>query len=366
MPPTGRRLLFFFDGTSERAAGPVDVTLTNAFRLNQEITFGFNGTPQIAFYFAGVGTRGDGIAAATGRGFDQIVIESFINLSSNYMEGDHIYLFGFSRGAAAARALSSLLSVVGLLNADNLAFFPEVWEYFVDDKLRPTEKAKLRKKFQPSLVAPAPRVEFLGCFDTVAGSGWDRINLFTHVRLHNARLEPSVRHAVQILSIDDDRNPSFSPSLWAGKSTEDQTLEQVWMPGVHADIGGCSDAILIGNIALLTMIERVKQYCPEVEWDQEGDPWRVVEAIRQADRVEITYERPKLGRKLLAKAARKIGGYSQFIHPIFEVINGKTFSVKGSRKIYVPLNYDTNGLPEFCTKHKQFFEAECRRALALS
>src|SRR4051794_27643487 len=102
--------MFFFDGTSNSAARSTDLIQTNVFRLNQAFTYGFSGVPQITFYFSGVGARRDISSTATGRGFDEIIIEAFINLASNYMEGDSIYLFGFSRGAAAARAFSGILS----------------------------------------------------------------------------------------------------------------------------------------------------------------------------------------------------------------------------------------------------------------
>jgi uncharacterized protein (DUF2235 family) len=112
----GRRLMCFFDGTSNRAVGPKDVIPTNVYKLNQALTYGFSGVPQITFYFLGVGTRGDAISQATGNGFDQIITEAFINLASNYMDGDSIYLFGFSRGVAAARAISGMISDPGLLH----------------------------------------------------------------------------------------------------------------------------------------------------------------------------------------------------------------------------------------------------------
>jgi TIR domain/Uncharacterized alpha/beta hydrolase domain (DUF2235) len=43
-----------------------------------------------------------------------------LNSSSNYQRGDQIYIFGYSRGGAAAIALTEIISKVGLLWADNL------------------------------------------------------------------------------------------------------------------------------------------------------------------------------------------------------------------------------------------------------
>jgi uncharacterized protein (DUF2235 family) len=67
---------------------------------------------QIVFYFLGVGTRGDNFSAYTGRGLDQIVREAYVNLASNVYDDPEVYFFGYSRGAAAARVLTGMLSKV--------------------------------------------------------------------------------------------------------------------------------------------------------------------------------------------------------------------------------------------------------------
>ena len=46
-----------------------------------------------------------------------------------------------------------------------------------------------------------------------------------------------VRHACHALAIDEKRGV-FRASLWEAKPKEGQTVEQVWFPGVHGDIGG--------------------------------------------------------------------------------------------------------------------------------
>jgi uncharacterized protein (DUF2235 family) len=46
-----------------------------------------------------------------------------------YEDGDHIFLFGFSRGAYAARALASVLHVYGLLCAGNHELIPYISSY---------------------------------------------------------------------------------------------------------------------------------------------------------------------------------------------------------------------------------------------
>ncbi|MCK1755784.1 DUF2235 domain-containing protein [Bradyrhizobium sp. 137] len=332
--------MFFFDGSSNVAAGAKAVIPTNVFRLNRAFTYGFSGIPQITFYFSGVGTRRDRLSAATGAGFDEIVIEAYVNLASNFLKGDEIYLFGFSRGAAAARALSGLISHPGLLPADFLDRFPELWRHFTSKKLSSQNRADLFQKFESQLHGTRPIVQFLGAFDTVAGSDWDRMNLFGKVRFNSLTLDNSVERAVQILAIDDDRNPSFSPLLWDGKSRDDQVLEQIWMPGVHADIGGCSNDRFLGDVALLTMLDRIRNHCPKLEIDDELFVPALLKSLRRATHIEITNERTGL-RKLLAQAPRSIGVHeTEFIHSIFNSLADREFTIKGTKQRYDPTHYN--------------------------
>ena len=45
---------------------------------------------------------------AFGWGLEQIIAGAYQFLAANYESGDEIYIFGFSRGAYAARALAAL------------------------------------------------------------------------------------------------------------------------------------------------------------------------------------------------------------------------------------------------------------------
>ncbi len=35
-------------------------------------------------------------------------------------------------------------------------------------------------------------------------------------------------------------------------------MEQIWMPGVHSDVGGAYEHRILGDVSLITMIDRVK------------------------------------------------------------------------------------------------------------
>ncbi|MGU3659172.1 T6SS phospholipase effector Tle1-like catalytic domain-containing protein [Methylobacterium fujisawaense] len=356
-----RRLLFFFDGTSNSIGSPTLTHPTNIFRLIRAFTFGFKDTPQISFYFSGVGTRGDRVSAVTGRGFDEIVAEGYVNLASNYMDNDSIYIFGFSRGAAAARALTGLLTDPGLIGADSLAVFPDVWRYFLSDPaVNARTRRTIRDRFNDKLFKKSPRVKFMGVFDTVSGTDWDLLNLFTKVRFKNLSLDKSVNAATHILSIDDDRVPSFTPLLWE-RSNHEQIMEQVWLPGVHADIGGSSEGEVIGNVALLTMLDRVRTHCPELELDEDYIE-SVREELRNAASVSISSERSGLKRKFLRRGRRIVGATStESRGRLLELLSGREFAIKGRKKFYAPEGMPV--LPLLATREDRLFEEVVERIL---
>jgi Uncharacterized alpha/beta hydrolase domain (DUF2235) len=291
-----------------------------------------------------------------------------VNLASNYFGNetvhDSIYLFGFSRGAAAARALSGLLSDPGLVPIDYVADFPTVWQYFLCNPNEQARRARLRELVFPHVLTPPVEVRFLGAFDTVAGTTWDLLKLFTTVRFKNLHLDRSVRSAVQILALDDDRIPSFAPLLW-DRHADTQNMEQIWMPGVHADVGGCSDGRFLGNIALLTMIDRARKYCPELEWDEEyiAD---IVQETNEAENVCVTYERPGFGRKFLWKGRRKVGDrgpkQGEFLHPVYEWLAGKRILVKGQMREYGPHEFQQK-LPAIALENGKVIKDACKTVL---
>jgi uncharacterized protein (DUF2235 family) len=360
-----KRLLFFLDGTAASAAGGRFRDATNVFRLNLARHYeGSDGIPQIAFYSAGVGTRGDWTANATAQGIDQIIREAYISLASNYYPGDQIYLFGYSRGGVAARALAGMLATAGLVCADHLDRLWAVWELFLlgpdKDNTRVRDLRKLIDEYKWEM---QPKIEFLGLFDSVPGTSHDIFQFFSFVRLRDyPYLEPSVKIGVQLLSIDDNRIPSFAPLLWKGTSDDNQLIEQIWLPGVHADVGGNSDGRFISDVSLLTMIDRIKQYCPSLRLDKDYVD-RVVSQLHSHKEVVISNERPDIWRKVLWRGRRTIGRYkaTERIHPIFQPMYGQEIKIRGKKAQYLPRNY-TNDLCEAETQYKDEFIRAFRSA----
>jgi uncharacterized protein (DUF2235 family) len=352
-----KRLLFFLDGTAASAAGGRFRDATNVLRLSVARHYeGADRIPQIAFYFAGVGTRGDWIANATAQGTDQLIREAYVSLASNYYPDDEIYLFGYSRGAVAARALAGMLAYAGLLGADHLDRLWAVWELFLlgPDADNPQARA-LHKVVDEYKWEKQPKIEFLGLFDPVAGTSHDIFRVFSVARLRDWPLEASVKVGVQILSIDDNRIPSFAPLLWKGESNDSQIIEQIWLPGVHADVGGNSDGGFISDVSLLTMIDRIKKHCPSLRLDN-AYVGKAIDHLQSHNEVVISNERPDIWRKVLWRGRRIIGQYraTERIHPIFKPMCGKEIKIRGKRAEYL-LRDDANDLRELETEYKDEF-----------
>jgi Uncharacterized alpha/beta hydrolase domain (DUF2235) len=339
-----KKLIFLFDGTANSAANGRWADATNIFRLNLAIEYKGN---QIVFYMPGVGTRGDYLSRATGRGMDEILREAYVNIASNFVAGDSVYLFGFSRGGAVALALADMIATVGLLWGDGLHELNTLWTLYIEGRRGGTLSANRRRELEATLTprlrrgADEPKIGFLGLFDPVPGNRWDTLTHFSKARLVDPVLPSTVAAAVNLLSIDDNRNPSFSPVVIRRRSSPDQSLKQIWMPGVHADIGGCADGVFFSDAALLTMISEWNAHCPEVVWD-EGYVDRLGQSFRSTDEISISYERPGLARKLLWKRPRRIGeGQSaedgaQMLHPLVDLLRGKRFTIRRHTRTYLP------------------------------
>lgn len=93
------------------------------------------GIEQVAFYDKGVGTGALGvldrsIGGGTGYGISTNMRNCYNFLANNYVPGDDIYLFGFSRGAYTVRSLAGMLQAVGILSKNDLGYVPEAYAYY--------------------------------------------------------------------------------------------------------------------------------------------------------------------------------------------------------------------------------------------
>jgi uncharacterized protein (DUF2235 family) len=111
-----------------------------------------DGVAQMVYYHPGVGTGNivDRFMGGTmGIGLCANVQAAYDFLATNFLDGDRIYLFGFSRGAYTARSLAGLIGVMGgLLEKHDMDLFPYVFELYrsPDHRKASPSEPRLRSK----------------------------------------------------------------------------------------------------------------------------------------------------------------------------------------------------------------------------
>ena len=211
------------------------------------------------------------------------------------------------------------------------------WKYFVGDPLPFDYDSTIKVHNTHQGLA----IEFLGVWDTVYGFNTAnalRQNPFMRLRFRNFLVDRSVKHVVHILSIDDNRR-YFAPMLFEG-SRPDQTLEQIWMPGVHSDIGGGYSKSFLANVSLLTMIDKLRQYCPKIEYDRPYFDKQLLRILREQDPV-INNERQKYFffgnfRPIHRHVDGTIAERKQSIHPLTAVMLQRPIFIRTKKTLYKP------------------------------
>lgn len=171
-------------------------------------------------------------------------------LCSNYQRRrqDNIYLFGFSRGAFAARSLAGFVDRVGILLRDKIYLVEAAYALYKhpDEELREYLSEFLMKVSGSSRVIEGRTdlpVHFLGVWDTVARVGIPKYEqdlpwMTSQVEFHEMELPPSIGLARHALALHELREP-FRPTMWSAINNQPEgRIKQVWFPGAHADVGG--------------------------------------------------------------------------------------------------------------------------------
>lgn len=257
--PKPRNVIILLDGTWNDETGKGgDGIVTNVYKLYQLLD---DDSPhQIKRYFRGVGNDEDNTLwdrltqGAFGSGEQKIREHAYSTICKDYHPGDRIFIFGFSRGAACARMLASMLNKEGI---------PEK----ITITTRPTPNKQSRNieyefvSFEPSGNRQNVHIEFLGVWDTVFAFGipvkllgipFHKYNLFK-----DRHVSSNVKYAVHLVGIDETRDP-FIPVLM---NHNPERIHEVWFPGVHADVGGGYEEDEIGRITLNYMLKKLDQHC---------------------------------------------------------------------------------------------------------
>ncbi len=298
-PPSDahRNIVICLDGTSnEPESGSTNVARMYAVARKSPT--------QVVFYDPGVGTMGARGAVTPlarratvvaglviGYGVRDNLEEAYTFLMQHYRAGDHIYVFGFSRGAYTGRALTGMLRTVGLLRpgAENLVsyavkLYTQGGKRYADRDggRRPTarqerdEKAywKRRRDFtahfgNPDFPNPFDtsrhQVHFLGVWDTVKSIGW--LNWRAHwqeAQWPFTRKIVNVATARHALALDERRRPYPAYRFHSPSTSVDH--QEVWFAGVHSDVGGqFVDDHRLSDIAFGWMVEEARAAGLEVD-----------------------------------------------------------------------------------------------------
>jgi uncharacterized protein (DUF2235 family) len=211
---------------------------------------------------------------AFGEGLEDAILDTYLRLAFDYEDGDQIYIFGFSRGAFAARRLSGLVNTAGIVSRRYTHKARDAFRLYYD---KPNDHATDEQKQEHEREAAqfrmlygkgarnadgsrrqtddVPPIAYIGVFDTVAQRGLgDVIASFTpwhekeKFRFKNYRVSPNVQNARHAVAVDEARL-GFPALLWDGIEEDNarfgrMAYQQRWFVGTHGDIGGGDDSKL--------------------------------------------------------------------------------------------------------------------------
>ena len=209
---------------------------------------------QIAFYYHGVGNKmenseiGQVFGGAFGMGASAIVDRAYLDVAKVYQQGDRIFIFGFSRGAAIARLLASVIG--------HRSIPTSIWTLrcFGRSIAIWTSSRKIDDVQNPV------KVDVLGCWDTVGAFGlaknifgipFQQMNL-----LKDLTVALCVKRAYHMVAIDETRD-AFVPTLMEPDPTDQKRITEVWFSGSHANVGGGYATDQLSDVTLDFLLRHV-------------------------------------------------------------------------------------------------------------
>lgn len=198
---------------------------------------------QVTHYEEGVGTaHWEALPGGIyGKGLDRQILGPYRFLRKRFAdeewkrEENKVFIFGFSRGAYAARRFAGLISQCGVPKAEEDEELG--WRIYLKRDLESAEELKAKGRF-----FDIP-VEMVGV--------WDTVKTTTDEDFNDHKLPGCVVAGYHAMAIDEKRK--FFPVL---KWDKDDRVRQTWFAGVHSDVGGGYDRSDLSDIALQWMIDR--------------------------------------------------------------------------------------------------------------
>ncbi|KAH9836798.1 uncharacterized protein C8Q71DRAFT_708144 [Rhodofomes roseus] len=307
-----KRIIVACDGTNQSASRGDMTVSTNVNRFTHAMLNDSKkaGVEQIVFYQSGIGTADLGVTVlntgklvqgAIGEGIEHNIADGYNFVMNNYLPGDELFIFGFSRGAFTARVLANLIARLGIFSKPYSWAFKPAFKAYVEGPEKFAEYLEQlavnverdQKWWKPEKGEYVPRVykatiKVVGCWDTVASLGipWSPLSnaggtsgdykyydgslvggtALTY--LHPSRLWPDIvlpgiEHAFHALALDECRGP-FTPTMWYLPDNEEVAktidLRQCWFPGVHTNVGGGYPDQALANLTLAWMVDLCRPF----------------------------------------------------------------------------------------------------------
>jgi uncharacterized protein (DUF2235 family) len=267
-----KRLIVCCDGTWQQLANPYP---SNIVKLAQSVKpIASDEVPQIVFYDEGVGTDSNKLlGGATGLGIDRNIEDAYRFLSLNYIAGDEIYLFGFSRGAYTVRSLAGMIYCSGLLDRPHVTRAHEAYELYRNRDIKPKDRIAANYRKQYGNRVP---ITLLGCFDTVGSLGIPGLAAFRkfhqqlnkRYRFHDTTLNRLIQNALHAVAIDEIREIFDVTPMKKNPDAENQRVIQVWFPGGHGCVGGGTEEHSgLSDTALQWMMDATRELGLGLEFD---------------------------------------------------------------------------------------------------
>jgi uncharacterized protein (DUF2235 family) len=202
---------------------------------------------QITHYEEGVGTaHWEALPGGIyGKGLDRQILGAYRFLRRRFADKDwerednKVFIFGFSRGAYAARRLAGLIAQCGVpAKAGDVQL---AWQLY----LRRDASSTMELKENGRLFDIS--VEMLGV--------WDTVKTTTDEDFNDNKLPKCVVKGYHAMAIDEKRK--FFPVL---KWNSEVRVNQMWFSGVHSDVGGGYSESGLSDIALQWMIDRAYKH----------------------------------------------------------------------------------------------------------
>lgn len=271
-----KRLVVCCDGTWQNLT---NIYPTNIVKLSQSVKpIAEDGITQIVFYGAGIGSEDKKLlAGTTGLGIDKNIQDAYKFLCLNYVDGDEIYLFGFSRGAYTVRSLAGMIYCSGLLRRRYITQAPQAYELYRNRNVKPGDKEArtYRENYGKNQGEPV-NITLLGCFDTVGALGIPVLPMFkmfspilhSRYKFYDTTLNQFIQNAIHAMAIDEIREIFDVTPMTRNPDAANQQLVQKWFPGQHGCVGGGTKEFApLSDGALKWMIESIKDLGLKLEFD---------------------------------------------------------------------------------------------------